>query len=40
MIMTDDLIYDERVSSNRTETLFLALTILFLILLMDPSRLS
>ena len=33
MIMTDDLIYDERVSSNRTEALFLALTILFFILL-------
>jgi hypothetical protein len=33
MIMTDDPIYDERVSSNRTEALFLALTILFFILL-------
>lgn len=31
--MTDDLIYHERVSSNRTEALFLALTILFLLLL-------
>ena len=33
MIMTDDLIYEERLSSNRTEALFLALTILFLLLL-------
>ncbi len=33
LIMTDDLIYHERVSSNRTEVLFLALTILFLLLL-------
>jgi Ca2+/Na+ antiporter len=31
--MTDDLIYKERVSSNRTEALFLALMILFLLLL-------
>ncbi len=31
--MTDELIYHERVSSNRTEVLFLALTILFLLLL-------
>ena len=31
--MTDDLVYDERVSSNRTEALFLALTILFFLLL-------
>ena len=31
--MTDDLIYHERVSSNRTEALFLALTILFFLLL-------
>jgi hypothetical protein len=31
--MTDDLIYNERVSSNRTEALFLALTILFFLLL-------
>jgi hypothetical protein len=31
--MTDDLIYDERVTSNKTEALFLALTILFFILL-------
>jgi Ca2+/Na+ antiporter len=33
MIMTDDLIYEERLSSNRTEALFLALTILFLMFL-------
>lgn len=33
MITTDDIIYDERVSSNRTEVLFLALTILFCLLL-------
>jgi len=31
--MTDDLIYNERVSSNRTEALFLTLTILFFLLL-------
>ena len=31
-IMTDDLIYHERVSSNRTEALFLALTLLFFLL--------
>ena len=31
--MTDDLIYNERVSSNRTEALFVALTLLFLLLL-------
>ena len=31
--MTDDLIYNERVSSNRTEVLFLALTIIFFLLL-------
>jgi Ca2+/Na+ antiporter len=31
--MTDDLIYNERVSSNRTEALFLALTTFFLLLL-------
>jgi len=31
--MIDDLIYEERVSSNWTEALFLGLTILFLILL-------
>jgi len=31
--MTDDLIYNERVSSSRTEALFLALTILFFLLL-------
>ena len=30
--MTDDLIYHERVSSNRTEALFLALTLLFFLL--------
>jgi Ca2+/Na+ antiporter len=30
---TDDLIYNERVSSYRTEALFLALTILFFLLL-------
>ena len=33
MIMVDDLIYNERVSSNRTEALFLALTLLFFLLL-------
>jgi len=33
MVMTDNLIYEERVSSNRTEALFLVLTILFLTLL-------
>lgn len=33
LIMTDDLIYNERVSSNRTEALFLALTLLFCLLL-------
>ncbi len=32
MITNDDLIYDERVTSKRTEVLFLALTILFLLL--------
>jgi len=32
MITTDDLIYDERVTSKRTEVLFLVLTILFLLL--------
>ena len=31
--MTDNLIYEERVSSNRTEVLFLALTLLFFWLL-------
>ncbi|TRZ53217.1 hypothetical protein D4S03_02135 [bacterium] len=31
--MTDDLIYHERVSSKRTEALFLALTLLFFLLL-------
>jgi Ca2+/Na+ antiporter len=31
--MTDDLIYHERVSSNRTEALFLALTVLFFLLI-------
>jgi len=31
--MTDDLIYNERVSSNKTEILFLALTTLFFLLL-------
>jgi hypothetical protein len=30
--MTDDLLYNERVSSNRTEALFLALTLLFCLL--------
>lgn len=30
--MTDDLIFHERISSNRTEALFLALTLLFLLL--------
>ena len=33
MITNDDLIYDERVTSKRTEVLFLALTILFFMLL-------
>jgi hypothetical protein len=33
MVMVDNLIYKERVSSNRTEALFLVLTILFLMLL-------
>ncbi len=33
MITNDDLIYDERVTSKRTEVLFLALTILFFLLL-------
>jgi len=33
LIITDDLIYNERVSSNRTEALFLALTLLFFLLL-------
>jgi hypothetical protein len=32
MIMTDNLIYEERVSSNRTAALFSGLTILFLLL--------
>jgi hypothetical protein len=32
--MTDNLIYEERLSSNRTEALFISLTILFLTLLM------
>ena len=32
--MANDLIYEEKVTSNRTEMLFLSLTILFLILLM------
>ena len=31
--MTNNLIYEEKVTSNKTETLFLTLTILFLILL-------
>jgi len=30
--MTDELIYNERISSNRTEALFLALTVLFFLL--------
>jgi hypothetical protein len=30
--MRDDLLYEERLSSNRTEALFLALTVLFLTL--------
>lgn len=30
--MTDDVIYDERISSNRTETLFVALTLLCFLL--------
>ena len=33
MITNDDFIYDERVTSKRTEVLFLALTILFFLLL-------
>ncbi|HEY59792.1 MAG TPA: hypothetical protein G4N92_03765 [Anaerolineae bacterium] len=33
MVNADDLKYNERVTSNRTEVLFLALTILFLLLL-------
>jgi hypothetical protein len=33
MVMTDNLIYEERVSSNRTEALFSGFTILFLMLL-------
>lgn len=33
MITNDDLIYDERVTSKKTEVLFLALTILFFLLL-------
>ena len=33
LIMTDDLIYNERVFSNKTEGLFLALTTLFFLLL-------
>ena len=33
LIMTDDLIYNERVSSNRTEALFVALTLLFFTML-------
>ena len=31
--MNDDLLYHERITSNRTEALFLALTILFFLLL-------
>ena len=34
LMLTDDLIYTERVSSNRTEALFLALTLLFAMLLL------
>jgi len=33
LIMTDDLIYTEKVSSNRTEALFVAFTLLFFTLL-------
>jgi hypothetical protein len=33
MVMADNLIYKERVSSNKTEALFLLLTVLFLMLL-------
>jgi len=33
MITSDDLIYDERVASKKTEVLFLVLTILFFLLL-------
>ena len=32
MITNDDLVYEERVTSKKTEVLFLALTILFLVL--------
>jgi hypothetical protein len=32
LTMNDDILYNERVSSNRTEALFLALTIIFLLL--------
>jgi hypothetical protein len=32
MIINDDLVYEERVTSKKTEVLFLALTILFLVL--------
>ncbi len=31
--MTDDIVYEERISSKRTEALFLALTVIFLLLL-------
>jgi len=34
LMLTDDLIYTERVSSNRTEALFVALTLLFAMLLL------
>jgi hypothetical protein len=33
LIMTDDIVYEERISSKRTEALFLALTVIFLLLL-------
>ncbi|NIS82912.1 MAG: hypothetical protein GTO14_22535 [Anaerolineales bacterium] len=36
--MTDNLIYGERLSSNRTEALFISLTILFLMLLIWQVR--
>ena len=38
--MTDDRIYHERVTSNRTEALFLALTLLFLFLLVWRAKIS
>jgi len=37
-MMTDDLIYEERLSSDRTEALFVAFTILFFLLLIWRAR--